>query len=327
MAGSLTFCATEVFTAMISVIIAPPNAWRPPVAVPQKAPPPRLEQLDLELVDTLRRHGQYGTLVWPLLNEVAAEQHPKDRAEARQIRLELWGRLRRLIKAGLVFRYTRRSISVHNLPRHTVNRRRRSRAGSTLTARPASEPRRNDNMFGKSSITKAFPQYAAPATPSSSTVQAKSAPEVPLDPLVHTFVPVPTNPVAAPAPNKEQAEKIRQAACELARLPRKVKKRWTGYVRGTRMWRGRKILLPDGRLTYCYGVLRGQLIWTSWLTGTAACADDEKWSWGIVNANDVSIVKNANAVALGKLKAGVRERKSEAKARAARNNGLLAHRD
>ena len=38
------------------------------------------------------------------------------------MRLELWWQLRKLMKVGLVFRYTRKSVSIYNLPRQYVNR-------------------------------------------------------------------------------------------------------------------------------------------------------------------------------------------------------------
>src|ERR1035441_7217981 len=60
-----------VVIPMISVIIAPPSTWRPPAALILKPPPPKLERLDSELVETLRRHGCYGSLIWPLLKQVA----------------------------------------------------------------------------------------------------------------------------------------------------------------------------------------------------------------------------------------------------------------
>ena len=75
-----------------------------------------------EAVETLRKEGRYGSLVWPLLNKVAEIQPQQTRAELRETRLNLWHRLRRLIKAGVVFRFGRKRVSVFKLPKHTVNR-------------------------------------------------------------------------------------------------------------------------------------------------------------------------------------------------------------
>jgi len=44
--------------------------------------------------------------------------------------------------------------------------------------------------------------------------------------------------------------------------------------------------------------------------------------WGARREKEVKLFRHPSAVALGRMKRGVRERKSEAKARAARLNGL-----
>jgi hypothetical protein len=106
----------EVVRVMIDVFISPTSSWHPPYTPPKPPePPPGLDRPALALFNALLRHGRYGSLIWPLLNEVAAEQQPIDRAEARRMRLELWWQLRKLMKVGLVFRYTRKSVSVYNL--------------------------------------------------------------------------------------------------------------------------------------------------------------------------------------------------------------------
>ena len=115
--GALAPAPPQVVIPMISVIIAPPSTWRPPVPQPQKPPPARLDRADLEIVETLRKAGRYGSLVWPLLHEVALTQHPQTRAELRETRLNLWHRLRRLIKAGVVFRFpASRSLTCWSTP-------------------------------------------------------------------------------------------------------------------------------------------------------------------------------------------------------------------
>ncbi len=60
---------------MISCIIAPEATWKQSVHLPPKPPPPSiLDQMDQAIIATLRGHGVYGELVWPLLNEVAETQ-------------------------------------------------------------------------------------------------------------------------------------------------------------------------------------------------------------------------------------------------------------
>jgi hypothetical protein len=106
-------------------------------------------------------------------------------------------------------------------------------------------------------------------------------------------------------------------------LPRGVKKRWSGYVNGVRIWRNRRIRLPNGELAYAYGALRGKLVWTTCETGLNAEPGDD-WAWDVIDADQVRLVGNPNAVALGKMKAGVPEKESEAKKQAARANGRKA---
>lgn len=67
---------------MITFIVAPECTWKQSVHLPQKpAAPPMLDRTDQAIIATLRRHGIYGQLVWPLLNEVAETQNPQSRTE------------------------------------------------------------------------------------------------------------------------------------------------------------------------------------------------------------------------------------------------------
>lgn len=117
---------------IISAICAPadaPQLYDPPVAPAQS---PRLDRLDNELVEAIRENGRYGALIWAVLNWIAADQNLACRAQARSIRIQLWQRLRRLLRAGLVFRFGRKAVTSVKLPSLTVRRSRRSRAGSTI---------------------------------------------------------------------------------------------------------------------------------------------------------------------------------------------------
>lgn len=305
---------------MIDVFISPASTWHAPVAPPKPPQPPReLDRIDLLLFKTLEKHGRFGCFIWPLLNEAAAQQQPRDRAEARQLRLELWQRLRRLMKTGVVIRFTRKSISVHSLPRHTVNRRRRQSAGSTHSPALSGAACQSDSQVGKSASINNLRELASVSERSKTAAMTESA----LTPWIDAYVPA-TPSAAMPAPNAEGTEKIRQAARELARLPRKVKRRWSGYVNGVRIWHNQRIILPNGELAFAYGAIRGRVIWSSRETYSKADLSDDKWSWGVADASKVKLVKNPHAVALGKRKAGVREKESDAKKRAARANGLKA---
>src|ERR1035437_7786301 len=309
---------------MIDVFISPTSTWHPPVAPPKPPqPPPGLNGTDLMLFKALQRYGRYGSLILPLLNEVAAEQKPEDRAEARQIRLELWRRLRGLIKAGVVYWYSREAISVHSLPRHYVNRRRRSRAGSTFTSKRTSETCQKGILASKSAKNKLLPDCGTAAPPQPVAAISQSAQAAPSVPLLPICLAAKSDAAPTPSQDEDQANTIRQAARELARLPRSVKKQWSGYVNGVRIWRNRRIQLPNSELAFAYGALRGKLIWTSCETGLNTEPGDD-WTWDVIDADQVRLVKNPHAVALGRMKAGVRERESEAKKQAARANGRTA---
>lgn len=307
---------------MIDVFISPPTTWHPPYTPPKPPqPPPGLDRPALALFNALQRHGRYGSLIWPLLNEVAAEQQPIDRAEARRMRLELWWQLRRLMKVGLVFRYTRKSISIYNLPRQYVNRRRRSWAGSTRRSTLASKARQRDIPVSKSGHPKMMAEYRAASFPQPSVAKSESAQAALSSPALP--ISIPAKPDAGPTLTwtKEQEERICDAARGLARLPRKAKRRWSGYANGVRVWHNRKIILPGGEIAYCYGCLRGKLIWISCPTSKDTATTQDMVS-GVIDAHRVMMAKDENAVRLGRAKLGVRERKSPAKARAARLNGV-----
>ena len=307
---------------MIDVFISPTSSWQPPVTPPKPPqPPPGLDRPALALFNALLRHGRYGSLIWPLLNEVAAEQQPIDRAEARRMRLELWWQLRRLMKVGLVFRYTRKSISIYNLPRQYVNRRRRSRAGSTLSSRFASKARQRDIPASKSRHTKMLPECGAASSPQPSMAKSESDQAALSGPALPISIPVKPDAGLTLTQIKEQEERVCDAARGLARLPRKAKRRWSGYANGVRVWHNRKIILPWGEIAYCYGCLRGKLIWTSCPTSKDTAITQEM-VWDVIDAHRVLMAKDENAVLLGRAKFGVRERKSPAKALAARLNGV-----
>src|SRR6266446_3083496 len=132
---------------LISTICAPasaPQLHNPPA---EPARSPRLDRLDSEIVEAIGENGRYGAPIWAILNWIADAQNPACRAEARSLRLELWQRLRRLLRVGLVFRFGRKSVTSVKLPRLTVRRSRRPRAGSTIEKTGDQRSRRVLNSF------------------------------------------------------------------------------------------------------------------------------------------------------------------------------------
>jgi len=112
------------------------------------------------------------------------------------------------------------------------------------------------------------------------------------------------------------------AARALAKRPRRVKRKWSGFVQGKRVWRNREIELSDGRRAYIYGVVRGRVGWSLHPIGIPK-DDDTLENWGLAHESAVRLVRNPHAQLLGRRKAGIRERPSAAKAAAARVNGQM----
>lgn len=111
-----------------------------------------------------------------------------------------------------------------------------------------------------------------------------------------------------------------EAGRALARRLRRVRKKWSGFLHGQRTWRGREIELPDGTPAFLYGALRGQAVW-SFDPDRLLGGEGEPFQWGVLPADLIRLRKNPHAQALGAMKRGVRERRSEAKRQAAIKNG------
>lgn len=119
---------------MIFDIVSPPSAPQIAAPAPPPAPaPPKLDPLDRELMEAIRQAGQFGVHIWSVLDQVAAAQNPECRSDSRLLRLQLWERLRRLLRGGLLFRCRRNFVSATKLPKPPAARRRRARAGRTQT--------------------------------------------------------------------------------------------------------------------------------------------------------------------------------------------------
>lgn len=106
------------------------------------------------------------------------------------------------------------------------------------------------------------------------------------------------------------------AAYVLGSLPKRPKRTWTGWIQGVHYWRGRKVIVPDGTVGSVYGCVRSRVI---------VRVENPHSILGFVDrvyaANDLDVYRHPAAIELGKGKRGVREKKSERKAAAARING------
>ncbi len=106
------------------------------------------------------------------------------------------------------------------------------------------------------------------------------------------------------------------AAFVLGSLPKRQPKKWTGWLRDVHLWRGRKVVLPNGRVGGVYGSVRGQVI---------VRVEDPLSILGFVDrvydADDLAVYKLPAAVELGRGKRGVKEQPSTLKAASSRVNG------
>lgn len=95
----------------------------------------------------------------------------------------------------------------------------------------------------------------------------------------------------------------------LGSLPKKPKRKWTGWIGGVHFWQWRRVILPDGRVGCVYGCVRGQVI---------VRVEDAIAIVGFIDrihdASDLRVYKHPAAVKLGQAKRGVRECRSNLKA-------------
>ena len=113
------------------------------------------------------------------------------------------------------------------------------------------------------------------------------------------------------------------AAGTLGRVPktlrngrRTVKRTWTGFVQGERCWKGRRVILPDGRVAKIKQAERGWVCVT-WEDPNSIILHKHAY----LHASQIRLHKLAAAVVMGNCKKGVREIKSERKADTCRING------
>src|SRR3569833_1249546 len=86
---------------LISIISAPSSAPQVSTASPQSVPHPKLDRLDIKILESVRERGVMKN--WSLLNVLAEEEGPRKRAEGRNLRLHLLANVQRLIRVGLGF--------------------------------------------------------------------------------------------------------------------------------------------------------------------------------------------------------------------------------
>jgi hypothetical protein len=235
--------------------------------------------------------------VWSLLNVVADEQVPHDRTAGRLLRLQLWDRLKRLRKLGLVFFIGRNRISA------TKADSARRRPGTRRRRRTVASSRSILAVSGASSPTW-FPLGCRDLAVENQAVGGTPQPNV--------LANEPDESKTAPDPAH-----VTQAAKFLACLPRKQPRKLTGWLAGEHCWKGRLLILADGEVAPLLWCSRGKVL----LRNYRDMEFPDYLLWGGKREHDVRFHKCPAAVLLGQQKRGVRERRSERKAEVVRRNG------
>ncbi len=287
---------------LVQTIIAPAAAPQIPAAQPPPAPAsPRLDRVDLELLNAIGENGRYGIPLWAVINWIADEHSPGSRDATRAFRLELWQRLKRLLHAGLVFRFGRKNVTLVKLPPIARRRARRARRPSVR-------------------------QAASLNTGSTISPATGHETEVPQKPIHFEAVrtkPQMPNPVRQVQKTESAATPIQvsDAARKLASLPRQQQKRFTGWLNRQHCWRGRLVVIPSGEAVPLIWCQRGRVL--------VQYPDDsleflEYLRRAVLREKQVRFFRHPAAVLLGSRKKGVRETPSERKRLACRQNGCRA---
>jgi hypothetical protein len=292
--------AARVVKGMI--VIAPSNA--PQIAIPKPPPtsaPPQHDWIDQRILDLV--HESQPVKLWPVLNRVSEQLSPRSRAEGREVRLRLWQKVRRLIGLGLIFRVGRNSIA-------TVK----------PTTKPASSRVRRRRRTVTESTTATAVSTVIPPSPSELAYR-----EVPFDSQLIVESPPTITPVKEAGENKSAStpELVTNAARALAKLPRRPKRIWSGFIGSTRSFCGMPILLSTGEPMFVFGVLRGRVVYSRESGVLTDSIDGAGIHWGVVPAEHVKIVRNPNAILLGRRKRGTHERPSLLKIAASRRNASM----
>lgn len=286
---------------MVFDVVPPIDA--PQIAAPKRPPPkpPRLDWIDERIIEVV--HDYEPLKLWQALNLAADGLSPGSRGEGRELRLKLWGKIRRLIGLRLVFRVGKNSVA---------------------TVKPTLKPPGGRVRRPKRTVVRAASEQAVSAVKSASPPEPGSTPfavraEVFVTDHSGQETP-PTGPETECAPGPAE---VSLAAKSLASLPRRPKRRWSGWINDrVRCYRTMPVQL-SGERVYVFGARRGLLVY---VTGTGMCVgdpDEAGRSWGVVPVKAVEVVRNPHAVLLGQMKAGIIERRSALKAASARANGRL----
>lgn len=273
------------------------------------------------IVEGLRETGP--TRIWELINNLACGEHPDDREQERRTRLEFLLGMKTLLKRKTIRRLGRKSICLPEdgpspadspLLNETMcdTRQGRLRRQYKGTGRQAT----GIGLFQSAQNQRKLINLAAMPSPPGKlkTESAMTEPNVATGDALGESE---NTPVPSGAGGDRDA--VRKAARALAAMPRKGTRKWTGFLCGSRCWRGRLLLLPDGEIAPLLWANRGRVL----LLNYRGMDFTEYLLWARRHEVEVRLYRCPEAALLGSLKFGVKERPSPSKAAAARRNGSL----
>lgn len=246
----------------------------------------------------MSQHGKNPVGLWKVINGLARARQPQSRDQRRCLCLRFWGAVRELLRFKVLYRHGP-LIALQDFATRPRSPKRRAPSVGTSTSK----------MTGSNPVV--FPAGTPANNPQTTDHELVISD-------ANTVGSVPETKSATPTPAEVSA-----AASALARLPRRPKRIWSGWLNDrVRTYRNMPIKLAGGETVYAFGARRRLLVYVREPGMCVGDPDEVVRSWGVVRASEVEVVRNPHAALLGRLKAGTRERKSEAKARAARLNGL-----
>lgn len=227
------------------------------------------------------RHGSGPVSLWKLVNSLANAQNPDSRARRRSWRLRYLCACRELLRFKVLYRH----------------------AGHIATANFATRPKPRSPSRLSQDVARLTSQNGGsnPVVPvANTTANDHQAPE-PKVVVMSQSTPTGTEQGKSAAPTMDEIKKAAQA---LALQPRRRKK-WTGWLKGVRMWRLRPVVVPGGRVLPAYLVRRGFVY--------AVLPDTPEFQDRVFTryrAEDVEIYRSPHAALLGSLppRAGNRPR-------------------
>jgi hypothetical protein len=284
-----------------------PQVPRPAVPTPTKAAlhPALREFHDFRISYFMRERTGEVVPLWNLVNHVVALDRPASEQECRRITLLVLERVKALLKGGFLSRWGRKHVTLAGTvtekpPRRYVVRRRRKRLSRAQT--PIAPPVRAP-VAAEATAQNTCEQHQPAVERACAEHPCIAAGEKKTESVTHGCIEATTR------------EQLAAAASQMAKLPRKRPRTWTGWIGGSHCWRGRKVILPDGRVEEVYAAHRG-------LVGLAIPQSGNFHPRELLfRADQLRLWSHPAAVALGQAKHGVKERPSLKKAEAARRNG------